>query len=1125
MPMHPPIGEDPRSAPGETLWRDVDVAGRLGASVYDWLSAGGFGVVAAAEPFAILWADRGALARFGADNARALSARLLEGAEPGARRLRDLLAAPAGAAPRLERLRFRAGVQMDAMTFAVRRIDRDGRRLLLVAGAGARIAPPDVAASLAALAPNAAQEPPGLLAMMQAPPARFEAPPAKSDAPPANAPAPTVAAESRAARAKPAAAKPTRFVWETDDQDRFVSVGPELATALGLSGALAGKSLAEIAAEHGVDADGALAAAFARRATWSAVPTLWPVEGEPLAAPVDFFGAPMLDRARRFKGYRGFGVIRAERLPRELAAPAPVEAAPEVAASTPSLPNISAFATEIASEADAAPMRPDPNAQPPAHDTPRAQPPAPSRRADAARDHEALLAKVAAALGALGAVGLATRKAGDDAANAGKPEAEKTAEERTAKEAKENVGAGKPPADAAPSPPAPADGPDEAAVFARDLSGALAATRLTPEPDKRLALPVASRDEADAAPSRAGAEDEDDARPPRSESAAAPARRPVVSPDNVVPLRPAARPAAGRGEAMPDAGSVELTAAERQAFRDIARSLGARPEERAARRDVLRVDSVEDDAAGAREASAPREATPAPLVPAHPAPAPAVPAVASTALARNSAAMLDRLPVGVLVSRGEDLAYANRTLLDLLGFDDLAALQSAGGLGYMFHGREPGKLREAADGGAVPIVAQDGQVLPVDIRIQKLEWEGESASLFTVRRSLEGEAGAKVKTLELELRARQAEARELSAILDTATDGVAVLDEEGRILGLNRSAEALFGYDQNEVAGESFTILFTPPSQRLAADYLDGLRANGVASVLNDGREVTGRERQGGALPLFMTIGRITTTGPAKFCAVLRDMTHWKKAELQLLQARKDAERASALKSDFLAKISHEIRTPLNAILGFAEVIMEERFGPVGNDRYKDYLKDIHASGSHVMTLLNDLLDLSKIESGKLELTFAAVDMNRVVNECVSQMQGQALTERVILRVSLGHRLPQVVADERSLRQIVFNLLSNAIKFNEPGGQVIVSTALTDAGHAVIRVRDTGFGMSEEEIEIAMEPFRQIANARRRGGTGLGLPLTKALAEANRASFSIKSRKQEGTLVEVVFPPTRVLAG
>ena len=227
---------------------------------------------------------------------------------------------------------------------------------------------------------------------------------------------------------------------------------------------------------------------------------------------------------------------------------------------------------------------------------------------------------------------------------------------------------------------------------------------------------------------------------------------------------------------------------------------------------------------------------------------------------------------------------------------------------------------------------------------------------------------------------------------------------------------------------------------------------------------------------------------------------------------------------DFLAKVSHEIRTPLNAILGFAEVIIEERFGPLGNERYRDYLKDIHSSGAYVMSLVNDLLDLSKIEAGKLELNFASVDANRIVAECVSLMQPQANRERIIIRVSLAPRLPNLVADERSLRQIVLNILSNAVKYNEPGGQVIVSTALTDAGHAVIRIRDTGIGMSESELETALEPFRQVATSRRTGGTGLGLPLTKALVEANRASFTIKSAKQDGTLVEVSFPPTRVLA-
>ena len=197
---------------------------------------------------------------------------------------------------------------------------------------------------------------------------------------------------------------------------------------------------------------------------------------------------------------------------------------------------------------------------------------------------------------------------------------------------------------------------------------------------------------------------------------------------------------------------------------------------------------------------------------------------------------------------------------------------------------------------------------------------------------------------------------------------------------------------------------------------------------------------------------------------------------------------------------------------------MEERFGPVGNERYKEYLKDVHTSGTHVLSLVNDLLDLSKIEAGKMELAPEDLDANATIGECVSIMQTQANQQRVIVRLSLAPRLPRIRADERSLRQILLNLLSNAVKFNEPGGQVIVSSAQTDAGFVVIRVKDTGIGMSDDEIDIALEPFRQVATSRKTTGTGLGLPVTKALIEANHASFTIKSRKNEGTLIEVAFP-------
>jgi PAS domain S-box-containing protein len=372
----------------------------------------------------------------------------------------------------------------------------------------------------------------------------------------------------------------------------------------------------------------------------------------------------------------------------------------------------------------------------------------------------------------------------------------------------------------------------------------------------------------------------------------------------------------------------------------------------------------------------------------------------------------------------------------------------------------------------------------------------------------------------------RAEAAEAADILDVATDGVVVLSKGGQVLSLNRSAEALFGIDAAAVRGEPLARLLAPESHRAAADYLEGLAGAGVASVLNDGREVVGLERNGGRIPLFMTLGRLSRPGAEdRFCAVLRDITHWKKAERDLTEAKRQAEAASAQKSEFLAKISHEIRTPLNAIIGFSDVMLEERFGRLENDRYRAYVADIRASGEHLLALVNDLLDLSKIEAGKLELSFGAVRLADIVQQTVATMQPQANRDGVILRTSLP-RVPLVVADARSLRQILFNLVSNGIKFTRTGGQVIVSIATTENGEVALRVRDTGVGMSSTEISVAMEPFRQVATRSRAevDGTGLGLPLTKALAEANRAAFALESTPDQGTLATVTFPATRVLA-
>ena len=500
----------------------------------------------------------------------------------------------------------------------------------------------------------------------------------------------------------------------------------------------------------------------------------------------------------------------------------------------------------------------------------------------------------------------------------------------------------------------------------------------------------------------------------------------------------------------------------------------------------------------------------------------ATPAPAAELSGDNLRRIVDLVPIGILVSRDGFVVFANRTLLDLTGFADADALHAAGGLERLFGSRDPAQTD--AGGAPMQLRTRDGDTIPVDARVHSVSWDGLPATLLSLRSAVDRVAASRTKELETRLRERDGEARELHTILDTATDGIVILDPDNGILSLNRSAEALFGCDGADVSGQPFETLVADESRGVLADYLAGLKAGGVASVLNDGREILCKDPRGGLIPVFVTLGRVGSDAAPKFCAVLRDLTAWKNAEQGLTKARTEAERASADKSEFLARISHEVRTPLNAILGFAEVMMDERFGPIGNDRYRDYMKDIHRSGEHVMSLVNDLLDLSKIEAGKMDMTFTAVDANACVSDCVALMQPQASRARVVIRLSLAPRLPKIVADDRAMKQIVLNILSNAVKYNESGGQVIVSTAHTDAGHAVVRIRDTGLGMTDSEMQTALEPFGQVQTSRHTTGTGLGLPLTKALVEANRANFTIKSRKGEGTLVEIAFPPSRVMA-
>ena len=242
--------------------------------------------------------------------------------------------------------------------------------------------------------------------------------------------------------------------------------------------------------------------------------------------------------------------------------------------------------------------------------------------------------------------------------------------------------------------------------------------------------------------------------------------------------------------------------------------------------------------------------------------------------------------------------------------------------------------------------------------------------------------------------------------------------------------------------------------------------------------------------------------------------------------ARDSAEAANAAKSEFLANMSHELRTPLNAILGFSEVIRDQAFGPVGSVKYREYAKDIHESGQHLLDLINDILDLSKIESGENALYEELVEVPKAVESIRRLVLPRGEAAAVEIRLALDDHLPLLRADVRALKQILVNLLTNAIKFSHPNGQVTLEASCAEESGFVFRVIDEGVGMAPEDIPKALAKFGQIDSGlnRKYEGTGLGLPLTKALVEQHGGSLEVQSRLGEGTRVTVRFPAERIVS-
>ncbi|MBL8578545.1 MAG: HAMP domain-containing histidine kinase [Mesorhizobium sp.] len=242
-------------------------------------------------------------------------------------------------------------------------------------------------------------------------------------------------------------------------------------------------------------------------------------------------------------------------------------------------------------------------------------------------------------------------------------------------------------------------------------------------------------------------------------------------------------------------------------------------------------------------------------------------------------------------------------------------------------------------------------------------------------------------------------------------------------------------------------------------------------------------------------------------------------------EARRRAEEANLAKSRFLASMSHELRTPLNAILGFSEVMGSEVLGPMENKNYREYAKDIHTSGQHLLDLINEILDLSRIEAGRYQLNEEAVDAASIVEDCCHLMELKARAKDIRIVQRFEAHLPRLLADERAVRQIALNLLSNAVKFATPGTDVLVRVGWTAGGGQYISVKDGGPGIPEDEIPVVLSAFGQgsIAIKSAEQGTGLGLPIVQGLIALHGGEFELHSKLREGTEAIAIFPPSRVM--
>ena len=364
----------------------------------------------------------------------------------------------------------------------------------------------------------------------------------------------------------------------------------------------------------------------------------------------------------------------------------------------------------------------------------------------------------------------------------------------------------------------------------------------------------------------------------------------------------------------------------------------------------------------------------------------------------------------------------------------------------------------------------------------------------------------------------------LTSIFDVSEISIIVSDGNRRVVRVNEAFIRTFGWSRDQVIGEDFIFLITPDEQDQAKHNHDryvksGLRSSGEMKMIR---------HDGSIVNTLFTTATLELSQRRRFqVTTIMDITPRKQMELSLRVAKEQADAANLAKSAFLANMSHELRTPLNAIIGFSEMMQNEVFGALGNPKYVEYMGDIHSSARHLLEIINEVLDMSKIEAGRVDLDEQPVDMVEAIESVMRMMASRAFSGGVVLNSNVDKDMPALHADPRLLRQVLINLVSNAVKFSRRGGTIDINSHLNADGEMTIIVKDTGIGIPKSKISRALEPFGQIYDsahaAKENQGTGLGLPLAKAMIELHGGLLTLESDSGKGTTVTLTFPARRVL--